>query len=61
MTGLGETFLPDLFTGTGNLWCHFAAGGSASVQPQVVLGYSTGNGGGAFGLGWAREPARRDT
>ncbi len=52
--GLGETFAPDLHTGTGNLSVPIAVpAGRAGVQPDLTLVYSTGQGNGAFGLGWS--------
>lgn len=52
--GLGETFSPDLFTGTGNFTIPLALpSGRNGLQPQISLVYSTGNGNGAFGLGWS--------
>src|ERR1039457_1522820 len=52
--GLGDTFSPDLHTGTGNLSVPIALPpGRAGVQPELNLVYSTGNGNGPFGLGWA--------
>jgi Salmonella virulence plasmid 65kDa B protein len=54
LQGLGETFSPDLFTGTGNLSVPIAIPpGRNGVQPQLTLVYSTGHGNGPFGLGWA--------
>src|SRR5947207_5028119 len=52
--GLGETFSPDLHTGTGNLSVPIALPpGRAGLKPELTLAYSTGHGNGAFGLGWA--------
>ncbi|HEY1380561.1 MAG TPA: SpvB/TcaC N-terminal domain-containing protein, partial [Gemmataceae bacterium] len=52
--GIGETFSPDLFTGTGNFTVPLALPpGRNGFQPQLSLVYSTGNGNGPFGLGWA--------
>jgi hypothetical protein len=52
--GLGETFSPDLHTGTGNLSVPIAIpSGRAGVQPELTLAYSTGQGNSAFGLGWS--------
>lgn len=52
--GLGEKFSPDLFTGTGNFTVPLALPpGRNGFQPQIGLVYSTGNGNGPFGLGWA--------
>lgn len=51
--GLGEKFAPDLFTGTGNFSVPIALPpGRNGFQPELNLVYSTGNGNGAFGLGW---------
>jgi hypothetical protein len=51
--GLRETFSPDLHTGTGNLSVPIAMpAGRADVQPDLTLACSTGQGNGAFGLGW---------
>ena len=52
--GLGDTFSPDLHTGTGNITVPIAVPpGRNSFQPQLSLVYSTGHGNGVFGLGWA--------
>src|SRR6516162_6992282 len=52
--GMGETFSPDLHTGTGNFTVPLAVpSGRNGIQPQLKLVYSTGNGNGPFGLGWA--------
>jgi RHS repeat-associated protein len=51
---LGETFSPDLHTGTGNLSVPIATPqGRVGLQPELSLVYSSGNGNGAFGLGWS--------
>lgn len=53
-SGLGEKFSPDLFTGTGNFSVPIAVpSGRNRMQPNLSLGYSTGNGNGFFGAGWA--------
>lgn len=53
-SGLGEKFSPDLFTGTGNFSVPIAVPpGRNGFQPELTLGYSSGNGNGTFGLGWA--------
>jgi RHS repeat-associated protein len=53
MHGLGEKFSPDLFTGTGNFTVPIALPpGRNGFQPQISLGYSSGQGNGPFGLGW---------
>jgi RHS repeat-associated protein len=54
LQGIGEKFSPDLFTGTGNFTVPIALPpGRNGFQPQLSLVYSTGNGNGAFGLGWS--------
>src|ERR1043165_728291 len=53
-SGLGEKFSPDLFTGTGNFSVPIAVpSGRNGFQPDLTLGYSSGNGNGVFGMGWA--------
>jgi hypothetical protein len=60
MRGIGDTFQPDLHTGTGNYSIPIQAPpGRNGVQPSLTLGYSTGNPNGPFGLGWALEAAGR--
>ncbi len=64
--GLGESFAPDLHTGTGNLTVPIALPpGRNKLQPDLSLTYSTGHGNGLFGFGWglsipgvARDAAR---
>jgi RHS repeat-associated protein len=52
--GIGETFAPDLHTGTGNFSVPIAAPpGRNGFQPQLSLNYSTGSGTGPYGLGWS--------
>src|SRR5882762_5432074 len=52
--GMGEKFSPDLHTGTGNFTVPIAIPpGRNGFQPQLNIVYSTGNGNGPFGLGWA--------
>jgi RHS repeat-associated protein len=52
--GIGEKFSPDLHMGTGNFTVPIALPpGRSNFQPHLSLVYSTGNGNGAFGLGWS--------
>src|SRR3954453_10121286 len=52
--GIGETFSPDLHTGTGNFTVPIALPpGRNGFQPQLSLVYSTGHGNGPYGLGWS--------
>src|SRR5262245_14524689 len=54
LSGMGEKFSPDLFTGTGNFSVPIALPpGRNGFQPQLTLGYSTGSGNSSFGLGWS--------
>jgi hypothetical protein len=54
ISGLGEKFTPDLFTGTGNFSMPIALPpGRHGLAPQLALTYSTGISNGPFGLGWA--------
>lgn len=53
LQGIGETFSPDLHTGTGNFTVPIALpSGRNGFQPQLSLVYSTGNGNSPWGLGW---------
>src|SRR5215471_17426758 len=53
LRGIGETFSPDLHTGTGNFTVPIALPpGRNGFQPKLNLVYSTGSGNGPFGLGW---------
>ncbi|HEU5423279.1 MAG TPA: SpvB/TcaC N-terminal domain-containing protein, partial [Nitrolancea sp.] len=53
LTGIGETFSPDLHTGTGNFSVPIALPpGRHGFQPELSLRYSSGSGNGPFGLGW---------
>lgn len=53
LSGIGETFKPDLHTGTGNFSVPInVPGGRNGLQPDLSLSYSTGQGNGPFGLGW---------
>ncbi|MBS1686826.1 MAG: VCBS repeat-containing protein, partial [Bacteroidetes bacterium] len=54
VSGLGEKFSPDLFTGTGNFSVPIALpAGRNGFHPELTLAYSTGSGNGPFGLGWS--------
>ncbi len=51
--GIGETFQPNLFSGTGNHSIPIALSpGRNGFGPTLSLQYSSGNGNGVFGLGW---------
>jgi hypothetical protein len=51
--GIGETFQPNLFSGTGNHSIPIATSpGRNEFGPSLTLQYSSGNGNGVFGLGW---------
>jgi len=54
LKGIGETFAPDLHTGTGTFTVPVGLPpGRNGFQPKIDLIYSTGNGNGPFGLGWS--------
>jgi hypothetical protein len=51
--GIGETFQPNLFSGTGNFSVPiFTSPGRNGFGLKLTLQYSTGNGNGPLGLGW---------
>lgn len=51
--GLGETFVPDLNSGTGSYAVPLSVPpGRAGMQPTLALTYSSGRGSSPFGLGW---------
>ncbi|QIG39965.1 hypothetical protein G5T42_11120 [Microbacterium sp. 4R-513] len=51
--GLGETFAPDLSTGTGTLSVPIEVpNGPNDCGPKLVLRYDSGTGNGPFGVGW---------
>jgi RHS repeat-associated protein len=51
--GIGETFEPNPFSGTGNHSIPIAISpGRSGFGPTLSLQYSSGNGNGPFGLGW---------
>ena len=54
LAGIGETFQPDLQTGTGNLSVPVPLpSGRGGLAPTLALTYSSGLGNGPFGLGWS--------
>ncbi len=54
ISGMGEKFSPDLFTGTGNFSVPIALPqGRNGFQPELSLQYSTGHANSEFGLGWS--------
>ncbi|MCL4858094.1 MAG: hypothetical protein KJZ93_01755, partial [Caldilineaceae bacterium] len=53
LEGLGETFEPNLSTGTSSYPVKFtAAPGRVGFQPELSLGYDGGNANGPWGMGW---------
>jgi RHS repeat-associated protein len=53
LEGLGETFEPNLSTGTSSYPVKFtAAPGRVGFQPEISLGYDGGNANGPWGMGW---------
>ena len=59
IAGIGETFQPDLQTGTGNLSVPVPVPpGRGGLSPTLALTYSSGLGNGPFGLGWSLAAPR---
>ena len=59
LSGLGETFQPDLHTGTGHLSVPIPLPpGRPGLSPSLSLSYGTGSGNSAFGLGWSLDVPR---
>jgi RHS repeat-associated protein len=53
VSGMGEKFAADLFTGAAGVTVPIAVpAGRSSLTPELSLSYSTGTGNGPFGLGW---------
>jgi RHS repeat-associated protein len=53
LEGLGETFEPDLSTGTSSYPVKFIpAPGRVGFQPEISLNYDGGNANGPWGMGW---------
>ncbi|WP_426625352.1 toxin TcdB middle/N-terminal domain-containing protein [Leifsonia sp. McL0607] len=53
VAGLGETFAPDLSTGTGTLSVPIdLPNGPNDCGPKLALRYDSGSGNGPFGMGW---------
>ena len=53
ITGIGETFQPQEFTGTASLSIPIPTSPCRGVEPQLSVDYSSGSGNGVFGLGWS--------
>lgn len=51
--GIGETFEPDLFTGSMQMSIPIYASPCREFEPQLQLQYSSGSGNGVFGLGFS--------
>lgn len=59
LAGIGETFQPDLHTGTGTLSVPIPLPpGRGALTPHLSLSYSSGTGNGPFGLGWTLDLPR---
>src|SRR5260370_668184 len=54
ISGLGETFSPDLSMGTGSYVVHLECpNGPNDIGPRLMLRYDTGGGSGPFGMGFS--------
>ncbi len=53
ISGIGETFQPNLFSGTGTFSVPiYTSPGRDGYGPKLTLQYSSGSGNGPFGMGW---------
>ncbi|WP_109832100.1 SpvB/TcaC N-terminal domain-containing protein [Reichenbachiella versicolor] len=50
--GMGQTFTPNEFNGSGSLTIPIPASPCRDFEPSMSLNYSTGNGNSPFGMGW---------
>lgn len=53
MKGIGETFAPDSFSGTGSYSIPFPLTSARGFDPHVTLSYNSGSGNSPFGLGFS--------
>ncbi len=51
--GVGETFQPDTFSGTGSLSIPVYTSPSRGFEPDISLNYNSGSGNGTFGIGFS--------
>lgn len=51
--GLGETFQPDSFSGTGNYTIPFELTKGRGLEPNIALNYNSGSGNSPFGIGFS--------
>lgn len=59
LSGIGETFQPDLHTGTAHLKVPVPLPpGRGALTPKLALGYSSGTGNGPFGIDWSLDVPR---
>ena len=59
LSGIGETFQPDLHTGTGSLSIPIPLSpGRRGLTPSLSLSYNAGAPNGPFGLGWSLSVPR---
>lgn len=53
LAGLGETFQPNLFSGTSSYSIRFPLTKSRGLEPDIQLNYHSGTGNGIFGIGFS--------
>ncbi|HEX7902458.1 MAG TPA: SpvB/TcaC N-terminal domain-containing protein [Chitinophagaceae bacterium] len=53
LRGIGDTFSPDLFTGTSNFSIPISLTAARGLEPQLSVDYSSGSGNSEFGLGFS--------
>ena len=53
--GIGETFQPNSFSGTGNYAIPFPITKARGLEPEISINYNSGNGNSSFGMGFSIE------
>jgi RHS repeat-associated protein len=51
--GMGDSFQPNFFTGTGSYTIPLPVPASRGLEPELSLNYNSGSGNGAFGMGFS--------
>jgi hypothetical protein len=58
ITGIGETFQPNAFSGTGSYSIPISITAARGFEPKLSIDYNSGSGNGAFGLGFSLSVPR---
>ena len=54
VTGIGETFQPNAFSGTATLSIPIHTSACRGFEPRLSIDYSSGSGNGIFGIGFSQ-------